>query len=70
MSKSGKLGFIGGFPIPDIVGPANALLLGAQSVNPAATCNVVFLNSWYDPGKEKEAAQHAALAGLRRHLLA
>jgi basic membrane lipoprotein Med (substrate-binding protein (PBP1-ABC) superfamily) len=56
MSKSGKLGFIGGFPIPDIVGPANALLLGAQSVNPAATCNAIFLNSWFDPGKEKEAA--------------
>ena len=56
MSKSGKLGFIGGFPIPDIVGPANALLLGAQSVNPNATCNAIFLNSWFDPGKEKEAA--------------
>ena len=56
MSKAAKIGFIGGFPIPDIVGPANALLLGAQSVNPATTCNVVFLNSWYDPGKEKEAA--------------
>lgn len=57
MSKSGKIGFVGGFPIPDIVGPANALLLGAQSVNKDATCNIVFLNSWYDPGKEKEAAQ-------------
>jgi basic membrane protein A len=56
MSKTGKIGFIGGFPIPDIVGPANALLLGAQSVNPAATCNTIFLNSWFDPGKEKEAA--------------
>jgi basic membrane protein A len=56
MSKNGKIGFIGGFPIPDIVGPANALLLGAQSVNPEATCNAIFLNSWFDPGKEKEAA--------------
>jgi simple sugar transport system substrate-binding protein len=56
MSKAGKIGFIGGFPVPDIVGPANALLLGAQSVNPNATCNAIFLNSWYDPGKEKEAA--------------
>lgn len=56
MSKSGKIGFIGGFPIPDIVGPANALLLGAQSVNPEVTCNAIFLNSWFDPGKEKEAA--------------
>lgn len=56
VSKSAKIGFIGGFPIPDIVGPANALLLGAQSVNPDVTCNVIFLNSWFDPGKEKEAA--------------
>ncbi len=56
VSKSAKIGFIGGFPIPDIVGPANALLLGAQSVNPDTTCSVIFLNSWFDPGKEKEAA--------------
>lgn len=56
MSRSGKIGFIGGFPIPDIVGPANALLLGAQSVNPGITCPAIFLNSWFDPGKEKEAA--------------
>ncbi|MFC7054099.1 BMP family ABC transporter substrate-binding protein [Hansschlegelia quercus] len=56
MSKTGKIGFIGGFPIPDIVGPANALLLGAQSVRPDATCSTIFLNSWFDPGKEKDAA--------------
>lgn len=56
MSKTGKIGFIGGFPIPDIVGPANALLLGARSVNPDTTCAAIFLNSWFDPGKEKEAA--------------
>lgn len=56
MTQTGKIGFIGGFPIPDIVGPANALLLGAQSVKPEITCNAVFLNSWFDPGKEKEAA--------------
>ncbi|MDQ2066994.1 BMP family ABC transporter substrate-binding protein [Xinfangfangia sp. CPCC 101601] len=57
MSKTGKLGFVGGFPIPDIVGPGNAFLLGARSVNPAITCSIVFMNSWFDPGKEKEAAQ-------------
>ncbi len=56
MSKTGRLGFVGGFPIPDIVGPANAFLLGAQSVRSDATCDVVFLNSWFDPAKEKEAA--------------
>jgi basic membrane lipoprotein Med (substrate-binding protein (PBP1-ABC) superfamily) len=56
MSKSGKIGFIGGFPVPDIVGPANALLLGAKSVKPEMTCSTLFLNSWYDPGREREAA--------------
>jgi simple sugar transport system substrate-binding protein len=56
MSKAGKLGFIGGFPIPADVGPANAILLGAQRVRPGATSNIIFLNSWSDPGKEKEAA--------------
>ena len=55
MSKSGRLGFIGGFPVPDIVGPANAFLLGAQSVRPATTCTILFMNSWEDPGKEKDA---------------
>ncbi len=56
MTQSAKIGFIGGFPIPDIVGPANALLLGARAIRPEATCQVIFLNSWYDPGKEKDAA--------------
>jgi basic membrane protein A and related proteins len=55
VTKSGKLGFVGGFPIPDIVGPANAFLLGAQGVNPTATCTIIFMNSWEDPGKEKDA---------------
>ena len=55
VTQSKKLGFIGGFPIPDIVGPGNAMLLGAQSVDPSVTCHVIFLNSWYDPAKEKEA---------------
>ncbi len=55
MSKTARLGVIGGFPIPADVGPANALLLGARTVRPDATCTVIFLNSWSDPGKEKEA---------------
>ncbi|MBX9798419.1 MAG: BMP family ABC transporter substrate-binding protein [Burkholderiaceae bacterium] len=56
MSKSNVLGFIGGFPVPDILGPANAFLLGARSVNPKATCKVIWLSSWYDPAKERDAA--------------
>jgi basic membrane protein A len=54
-SKTGKLGFVGGYPIPDIVGPANAFLLGAQSIKPGITCSIIFMNSWEDPGKEKDA---------------
>jgi simple sugar transport system substrate-binding protein len=57
MTKTGKMGFVGGYPIPDIVGPANALLLGARSVRPDMTCQVIFLNSWFDPGKEKAATE-------------
>lgn len=63
VSKTGRLGFIGGFAIPDVVGPANAFLLGAQSVRPAATCNVIFMNSWSDPGKEKQTVLLLAAQG-------
>jgi basic membrane protein A len=56
MSKSGTIGFIGGFPVPDIVGPANALLIGARSVNPKVRCKPLWLNSWFDPPKEQNAA--------------
>ena len=62
-SRSGKLGFVGGYPIPDIVGPANAFLLGAQSVRPQTTCSIIFMNSWEDPGKEKDATLALAAQG-------
>ena len=57
MTRTGRLGFVGGFAIPDIVGPADAFVLGARSVNPEIVASIVFLNSWFDPGREKEAAQ-------------
>jgi basic membrane lipoprotein Med (substrate-binding protein (PBP1-ABC) superfamily) len=63
ISRADKLGFVGGFPIPDIVGPANAFLLGAQTVKPHITCNIIFMNSWADPGKEKEATLALAAQG-------
>jgi simple sugar transport system substrate-binding protein len=62
-TKTGKLGFIGGYPVPDIVGPANAFLLGAQSVKPSVTCSIIFMNSWEDPGKEKDATLALAAQG-------
>ncbi|HSV50545.1 MAG TPA: BMP family ABC transporter substrate-binding protein [Burkholderiaceae bacterium] len=63
MTKSNVIGFVGGFPVPDVVATVNAILLGARSVNPKTICRVVWLNSWYDPGKEQEAATALMAAG-------
>jgi simple sugar transport system substrate-binding protein len=57
MTKSNTLGFIGSFPIPDVVRDADAFELGAQSVNPKAKLKVVWVSTWYDPGKERQAAE-------------
>jgi len=57
MTKSGTLGFVGSFPIPEVLRNVNAFTLGAQSVNPKVTTRVVWVNSWFDPPKESEAAQ-------------
>jgi basic membrane protein A and related proteins len=56
-TKSNKLGFVGSIPIPEVIRNANAFLLGAQSVNPKATLKIIWVNSWFDVGKEKEAAE-------------
>ena len=56
MSKSGKLGYVAPFPIPEVVRLINAYTLGARSVNPKATVQVLWTNSWFDPVHEKEAA--------------
>jgi basic membrane protein A and related proteins len=56
-TKSNKLGFVGSIPIPEVIRNANAFLLGAQSVNPKTTMKVIWVNSWFDAGKEKEAAE-------------
>lgn len=63
MSKSGKLGYVAPFPIPEIVRHINAFTLGAQSVNPDATVMVIWTNSWFDPVHEKEAANTMIAAG-------
>jgi simple sugar transport system substrate-binding protein len=57
MSKSGILGFVASFPIPEVLRNINAYTLGAQSVNPKIKTKVVWVNSWFDPPKETEAAQ-------------
>ena len=56
MSKSGMLGVVGSVPIPEVVRNINSFTLGAQSVNPQAKTKVVWVNEWFNPSKETEAA--------------
>jgi len=57
MSKTGVAGYIVSFPIPEVVMGINAFMLGAQSVNPDFKVKIVWVNSWFDPGKEGDAAK-------------
>lgn len=57
MSKSGVAGYIGSFPIPEVVRGINSFLLGAQTVNPDFKLKVIWVNSWFDPGREADAAK-------------
>jgi basic membrane protein A len=64
VSKSGKLGFQGGFQIPQLMRSVNAFTLGAQSVNPKVTTTVVWNGGWWEPQKETEATNAFADAGI------
>lgn len=55
-SKSGVAGYVAGFPVPEVVQGINAFTLGMRSVNPKAQVRVVWLNTWFDPAREREAA--------------
>ena len=57
MTKTNKIGVVGSHPIPEIVRNINALTLGAQSVNPDIEVNVLWINSWFSPAKDMDAAQ-------------
>jgi basic membrane protein A and related proteins len=63
MSKSGTIGYIGSFPIPEVVSGINAMMLGAQSVRPEMKVKIIWVNTWYDPGKEAAAARALADQG-------
>ncbi len=56
MSKSGTLGVVGSVPIPEVIRNINSFTLGAQSVNPKIMTKVVWVNEWFNPPKETEAA--------------
>ena len=55
-SKSGVAGYVAGFPVPEVVQGLNAFTLGMRSVNPKAEVKVVWLNAWFDPARERDAA--------------
>ncbi len=57
VSESGIVGYIGSFPIPEVVMGINAFTLAAQKIRPDIKVKVVWVNSWYDPGKEGDAAK-------------
>ncbi len=63
MTKTNVLGYVVPFPIPEVIGGVDAVMLGAQSVNPNIKIKVVWVNSWYDPAAEGTAAQSLLNAG-------
>jgi simple sugar transport system substrate-binding protein len=56
MTKSNVAGYVAAFPIPEVVQGINAFAQGMRSVNPKAEVKVIWVNSWFDPGREREAA--------------
>jgi len=57
MSKKAVLGYIGSFPIPEVISGINATMLGAQTINPNIKVKIIWVNTWFDPGKEADAAK-------------
>lgn len=64
LTKTNKLGFVGSFATPAVYTGVNAFQLGAASVNPKVTTQVVLINSWFDPSKAKQAAEALADSGV------
>lgn len=57
LTKSGKVGYVAAFPIPELKRHISAFALGVRAVNPKATVNVKWINAWFDPAKAREAAE-------------
>lgn len=64
MSKTGVAGYIASFPIPEVVQGINSFILGAQSINPDFKLKVVWVSTWFDPGKESDAAKSLVDQGV------
>jgi basic membrane protein A and related proteins len=63
VSASGVAGYVAGFPVPEVVQGINAFAQGMRAANPKATVRVLWLNTWFDPPREREAAQTLIRAG-------
>src|SRR5215208_3799309 len=63
LTKSDKIGVVGGYPVPEVNRIVNAFIHGAQEVNPKVETKVTFINSWFDPAAAKEAALAQVDAG-------
>ena len=63
LTKTNKIGVVGSHPIPEIIRNINALTLGAQTVNPDIEVSIVWINSWFDPPKDMDAAKALLDAG-------
>jgi basic membrane protein A len=63
-SPSGKVGYVAAFPIPEVLRGINAFTLGVREINPEATVQVVWTSTWFDPPKEKTAAESLLDAGV------
>jgi basic membrane protein A len=62
-SKSGTVGYVVPFAIPEVIRHANAFTLGVQKAHPGAKVRLIWTNSWFDPAKEKKAAENLKAAG-------
>lgn len=56
-SETGKIGYVAPYPIPEVIRHINAATMGARSVNPDAEVQVIWINTWFDPPVEREAAE-------------
>jgi len=62
-TKKGVIGYIVPFAIPEVIRHANAFALGAQAMNPNVKVRLIWTNSWFDPAKERKAAESLVAAG-------
>ena len=63
-TKKGNIGFVVAYPIPEVIRHANAFALGARLMHPGAKVRLIWTNSWFDPAKEKKAAESLYSAGV------